>query len=257
MSALAFSPARGGRVQGFSDASAASVEPNVLKRSLLCDGMNPADRAAFASVCWDVRETRDRHFLFRAGQQLNHVLLIVEGWAARARYLPTGERFISGFLLPGDLGDTRPSVTGPVDHSIIALTPLRVAHIPVDTLDIMARQRPEIRVMLDRSAALDHMTLRTWLENSRKSAAGRIAHLICELHARVAGALQPGVDRVPFPLTQSEIADAVGLTAVHVNRVLRDLRAEGVIVLRRSVLTIVDRARLVAIAGFDGRYLQP
>jgi CRP-like cAMP-binding protein len=166
--------------------------------------------------------------------------------------LPDGGRQITGFLLPGDICDTGAAILKQTDHSIFALTQVKIASITRAALIEATRERQAFWW----ASLVDEAVLRTWIVNlGRRDAHARIAHLLCELHARMkrVGLIQDG--EFSLPLTQEQLADALGLTSVHVNRTLQRLRAEGLVALRNRTLTILDTERLSEVAGFDAGYL--
>jgi CRP-like cAMP-binding protein len=142
-----------------------------------------------------------------------------------------------------------------MDHSIATLTRAKVAYIPRDRMDALA-ERPKLTRALWWATLVDEAVLRAWIVNiGRRDAYEAIGHLICELHCRMKNVGRAADHAFELPLTQEEFADALGLTPVHVNRVLQRLRAEGLITLKRGALEILDYPRLEAAAGFNSNYL--
>ena len=191
------------------------------------------------------------------GETASAIYLIKEGFACRYRLLPEGSRQIVSFLLPGDLCDVTSLLGRPMDHSIGTLTTTRVAVIAPDTLSDLLRREHRIAAALWWSNLQDEAMLRERIVAlGRRNAHGRIAYLLCELLWRheAVGLSQDGT--VDLPLTQAELGDALGLTPVHVSRVLKQFRDEGFIELVHHRLTIRDLARLQRIAGFNSAYLQ-
>jgi CRP-like cAMP-binding protein len=214
-----------------------------------------ADREALNDLCRDAREMGARRNIIREGERPDHVHLIVEGWAARYKLLPDGARQITAFLLPGDFCDLHVTILGEMDHSIATLTPARVAYIRHGEMDALAA-RPGLARAFWWATLVDEAVLRAWIVNvGRRDALEAIGHLLCELHVRMANIGLAAGGTFELPLTQEEIADALGLTPVHVNRVLQRMRSEGLISLKRSALEILDVARLQSVAGFSANYL--
>lgn len=213
------------------------------------------DRAALDEVCADAREMAARRNIIREGERPDHVHLMVEGWAARYKLLPDGERQITAFLLPGDLCDLHITILGEMDHSIATLTRARVAFIPRDAMDRLT-ERPTLAKAFWWTTLVDEAVLRSWIVNvGRRDALAAVGHLICELYVRMRNVGLTDDHHFEMPLTQEEIADALGITSVHVNRVLQRLRSERLISLKRSSLTILDYPRLEQVAGFSANYL--
>ena len=195
--------------------------------------------------------------IIRDGQRSASVALLVSGWAARFKLLPDGSRQITAFLLPGDFCDLQLLILKEMDHDVVALTPVTLACIAGKAMEELPLRSPALARALWQSALVDEAILRQWLTSiGRRDARAAIAHILCELHFRMTIAGLARADAIDLPVTQSQLADATGLTGVHVNRVLQGLRGDGLITLSRRQLTIHDVARLSEIAGFDAAYLR-
>lgn len=204
----------------------------------------------------DVRKTAARRDIISEGERPEHLHLIIDGWATRYKILSSGSRQITAFLLPGDFCDLHTTILGHMDHAIGALTPCRVAWIPSDWFDRLTAEHSGLTRALWWGTLLDEAILRNWVVNiGRRDAYERIAHLLCELHARMQMIGLVDDDRLELPITQEELADATGLTPVHVNRKLQRLRGDNLIELSGGVLTIKNVAELKRVAGFDPSYL--
>ena len=184
------------------------------------------------------------------------VFLLQEGMAMRYRNLPDGRRQIMTFLIPGDLCDPHVFLLRTMDHSIGTLTPVRVSPISREGLMHTFATRPRISAALWWSSLQEESMLRERIVSlGRRDARGRIAYLLCELlwrHAAM-GLVEDGVFRLP--LTQTEVGDALGLTPVHVNRVLRSFREHRLISIEHRLLRVLDVGGLQEIAAFDNAYL--
>ena len=194
--------------------------------------------------------------LIREGDQPGPVLVMLEGWGCRYKILPAGTRQITAFLMPGDACDLHVGMLAEMDHSIQVLTPARVAAISRGEMDAMMVDYPRIAQAMYVSQLVDEGTLRAWIVSmGRRSSIERVAHLMCELwlRARVIGIQLD--EPLALPLSQLVLADALGMTPVHINRVLKQLRLAGAMALRRGSLLIMDPVKLVQIAGFDENYL--
>lgn len=214
------------------------------------------DARALLGLCRDTRVVHDGRDVIAERERPDHVHLIVDGWAARYKLLHDGSRQITAFLLPGDIDDLHANLLRQSDHGIVALTPLRVAFVAPDALEQLMTSRPGVARALRWSMLVDKAILRAWLVNvGRRDAKARVMHLFCELRERLVVLGFAKNDPAPFPLTQEEIGDALGLTPVHVNRVLQRMRADGLIVLHRRLLQVRDFDRLAAAAGFSAAYL--
>ncbi len=197
-----------------------------------------------------------RRDLIREGERPRAVYLVLSGWAARHKTLEDGRRQLLQFLLPGDLCDTHNVVLREMDHSIGALTELRYAEVSHDQVEEMERDFPNLRRALWWHSMSAIAIQREWTTNiGQRSAVERLAHLFCELFLRLrAVGLTEGLSYA-LPLTQTDLADATGLTSVHVNRTLQDMRKAGLIVLEHRKLTIPAWAALTASALFSPEYL--
>ena len=213
------------------------------------------DRAALDEICGEAREIGARRNVIREGDRPEYVHLVVEGWAARYKLLPDGGRQITAFLIPGDFCDLHVTILGEMDHNIATITRSRIAFIPRDRMDALT-DRPRLARALWWATLVDEAVLRAWIVNiGRRDAQEAIGHLICELHVRMRNIGLVSDRAFELPLTQEEIADALGLTAVHVNRVLQRMRADKLITLSHGSLTILDARRLEEASGFNANYL--
>ena len=167
--------------------------------------------------------------LIREGQASSEVRLVLKGFACRYKLLPTGGRQIVGYLLPGDFCDLNVFILKAMDHSIGTLSPCTVVDIPRRRI-LELTDRPGIARAFWWVTLVDEGTLREWLLNiGQRNAAKRIGHLLCELLTRLQIVGLAEADRYELPLTQSDIADTLGLSNVHVNRSLQTLREMGLI----------------------------
>lgn len=219
--------------------------------------LSEAEKLAVRGWFSGTRRVAGGEEIVREGEAPQAVSVLVEGLACRHRSLPDGRRQIMAYLLPGDLLDLHALIMGEMDHSICALTPCKIALAPHQRMTETMEQFPELERALWRDTLIDAALAREWLVGlGRRSAYGRIAHLLSEVTERLdtAGLGEGGV--IELPLTQQELADSLGLSLVHVNRVLQRLRASGLISLGRGALQIVDRDGLKAAGGFDASYLR-
>ncbi len=197
-----------------------------------------------------------RKDLIREGDQPGPVLVVLEGWAFRYKALPSGSRQIMAFLMPGDACDLNIGMLAEMDHSIQTVTYAEVATIEGSAMDEMMAAHPRIARAMYVAQLVDEGTLRAWIVSlGRRSSAERAAHLLLELYIRgVRTGLASG-NQMELPLSQVILADALGMTPVHINRVLQTFRRSGAVELQRGVLRIQDPAALTRIPGFDDNYL--
>lgn len=189
-------------------------------------------------------------------QALDLSMLIVSGHAARYKDLPNGQRQITDIHVAGDFTDLHGFVLKRLEHHIGSLTPLRMAFVPHAALTRISEEQPHLLRMLWLSTLIDSAIQRERLLSiGRRTAVARIAHLMCELYVRLDLVGEVDGTSFAFPATQLDIADATGLTSVHVNRMLRQLRDEGMMTFRNGRVEIHDLKRLEKVAEFDRSYL--
>jgi CRP-like cAMP-binding protein len=207
-------------------------------------------------ICVNPRLIGPRTDLILEGDTPHDVPLIMYGMACRHKVRADGVRQILAYLLPGDLGDIDGTLLETMDHTISTLSACRVIHIAPETVAELMRQYPQVARALRMSGLVDEGTSREWLVNiGRRSAVEKIAHLFCELLLRLQVVGLTKGESYGLPLTQSDLADTTGLSNVHVNRSLQELRRQGVIEWKSGRLTILDLPRLKAIAEFRSNYL--
>ena len=204
----------------------------------------------------EIAQFRAGKTIVRSGETLTHSALLVEGLVGRYKDLSEGQRQIMEIHVPGDFLDLHGFLLKKLDHDVGALTPARIAWVPHAALSLITEQQPHLTRLLWLSTLMDASIQRERiLSVGRRSARARIAHLICELYLRCeAVGLAAGMSYA-LPLTQVDLADATGLTSVHVNRMLRELREEGLVTFRGGRVTIHDWERLQTTADFDPIYL--
>ncbi|HEY8592648.1 MAG TPA: Crp/Fnr family transcriptional regulator [Sphingomicrobium sp.] len=194
--------------------------------------------------------------IISAGKKVDEIHLVTSGLATRSKTLRDGSRQMMAFLVPGDLCDVEVFVLEAMDHDILALNRTTCALIPAAEMEKLLTESSNLTRALWWSTMTDSAVLREWIVNhGQRDARERIAHIFCELliRYRIVG---EGLDNaIPFPLTQEELAEATGMTPIHVNRMLHDLRAERVIELGNRTLRVVDFERLAEIAQYEPAYL--
>jgi len=203
----------------------------------------------------------DQHF--KAGQDISvegkpppSVFILVEGMAFRYRTLADGRRQIMTFLLPGDLCDLHSFLVKKMDHSVASLTPVHLAAIPREEILEMGIRYPRISVALWWSSMQEEAMLRERIVAlGRRNAAARIAYILCELVWRNRAIGRADHNCIDLPLTQTELADTLGLTPVHVTRVLQSMRRDKLLILEHRQLTLLDIDRLACVAQFNKDYL--
>jgi CRP-like cAMP-binding protein len=218
--------------------------------------LNEGDVAALTRATANGRWVLPRHDLIREGDRPGVVFVILEGWACRYKILPNGTRQVLAYLMPGDSCDLHIALLAEMDHSIQTITEVLVATVDRRDMDALLENHRGIAKALYIGQLIDEGTMRAWITSmGRRTSVERVAHLMCELYlrARTIGLIEE--TRFEVPLSQRLLADSLGMTAVHLNRVVKKLRLENAMTLGRSSLTITDPQKLAQIAGFDENYL--
>lgn len=189
-----------------------------------------------------IREFSKHEHLARAGDPQRIVYKVQDGWACRYSVVPDGRRQITALFLPGDLCEPQWLLAGKAQLPIVAITPMTVAEIPLE--NIYAQPGKALQDIL--GAMLEAFNRQTdWIVSlGRKSAKARVQEFLLELHRRLHASDAQSAQRCSIPLTQQDMADVLGLTAVHVNRVLMDLRKSGAISFRGKSLSLGRNERV-------------
>ena len=188
--------------------------------------------------------------------QAEHAYALLDGWALRFRVFQDGRRQICRLFLPGDFIGLSGSLFGVSGHSVVALTDVVAAKFKTRQVAEQLRTSPRLWLAALWSYARDRAILDERIASiGRRSAYERLAHVLVELHARLEFGGQTDGDSFVLPLTQEHLADLLGLTSIHINRVLRRMRQEGLVAIEGRVVRLLARDRLMAIADFDPRYL--
>lgn len=218
--------------------------------------LSDADRDAIRALPFTTRHARSGQILVEEGDTTTHCSVLMDGYACRHKITSGGGRQIVSFHLPGDLLDVQHLFLPTADHNVQAITDLKLTSVPQDRLRALTRAHPAVGEALWRDSLIDASIFREWVLNvGRRDAKGRIAHMLCEFAVRRQAAGLGSPERFELPMTQEEIADATGLTPIHVNRMLQALSADGVIARDKRHVHIVDWERMRRIADFDIAYL--
>lgn len=220
------------------------------------EALSDRDLVALNALVPRVRQVGAGIDLISEGDNPENVHLILDGFACRYKMLPNGQRQIMAYLLPGDFCDLNVFILDQMDHNIGTISACQVVDIPRAAIDEITAKHPRITRAFWWCALVDEAVLREWLVNlGAREANQRLAHLLCELLARLEVVGRVTDNSFTFPFTQTDLADTMGLSNVHVNRTLRELREEGLLTLKHRVVTILDVERLRAYCGFTPNYL--
>lgn len=231
------------------------IEPFLLKLRAR-DDLSPEEEQAVSGLVGSFADVAKDRTVIRHGEELQHSVLLLSGWLARAKDLPGGERQLAELHVPGDFADLHSFTLKRLDHDVISITPCKIALVPHNRLREITEQHPHLTRLFWLMTNIDASIQREWtLSLGQRTAISRMAQLFCELNVRLAiGGLVQG-NSFDFPLTQVELGQCLGLTSVHVNRTLQELRRRGVVELQGGRLTILDPVALRKVAEFDDTYL--
>ena len=214
------------------------------------------ERAALMRLPMQVQELRADQDIIREGDRPSRSCLLIEGHASRYSVTATGKRQIFSFHIPGEIPDIQSLHIKIMDHTLGTISRCKVGFIQHEVLQELCHGHPRLGDAFWRETLINGAIFREWMKGiGRRDAKARIAHLMCEMVTRLkAVGLVEDLSCV-WPYTQAELADALGLSAVHVNRTLQEIRAAKLIVLTKDRLTVKDWDGLVAMGEFDPTYL--
>ncbi|VVT21763.1 conserved hypothetical protein [Sphingomonas sp. EC-HK361] len=204
-----------------------------------------------------VRRLAARTALVEEGSTPSEMQVLLSGWACRYSQQPDGRRRIVAFYIPGDICDFDVFLMTAIDQSIASIGPALVAGLDRGAINELALTQPRTSQGLWWESLVSAAIQRAWTINvGHRSAKQRIAHLLCELHTRLAMVGMVDGGSCDFPLTQADIADACGLTSIHTNRALQEIRTLGLIALQDQRLDILHETALADLGRFNPAYLQ-
>lgn len=218
--------------------------------------LSDEERRAILGLPVTVRKFATDQDFVREGDRPSECCLVVEGFAASYKHSQDGKRQFMAFYIPGDIPDLQSLHLDVMDHNIATLVPSKLAFIPHAALHEATRRYPGLAAALWRDTLIDAAIFREWIINvGRRDAYARMAHLLCELAAKLKAVGLMADSSFELPLTQSELGDATGLSTVHVNRTLQELRSNGLIRSEGKTLFIDDWDGLKRAGEFDPTYL--
>jgi CRP-like cAMP-binding protein len=231
------------------------LQPMIVKLESV-SALTDQERQAVENLPVRVHALKARQDIVRDGDTATQCCLILEGWACRYKILGEGKRQIFSFHIAGDIPDLQSLHIPLMDHTLATMTAAKVAFIPHEALRDLTYQYPRLGAVLWRDTLVDAGIFREWMAcMGQRSAYDHLAHLFCELYLKQEAVGLAGENRCPLPITQVDLADATGLSNVHVNRVLQEMRGNGLITLRGNTLVIQAWDELIRAAEFDETYL--
>ena len=220
------------------------------------DRVSDAERRLLEQAVVRQRAAAKGEDLVREGDRPSESLFLITGFAARYNLVRTGKRQITALHVPGDFVDLHSFLVKRMDHSVMTMTACTVGVVPHDALRAISETQPHLTRLLGVNIAVDAAIHRHWIVNiGRQSALQHTAHLFCEMFWRLQAVGLTEGHSFKFPLTQAELGDTLGLSTVHVNRVVQELRKEGLITWRGETVIVEDWPRLQQLAEFDPTFL--
>jgi len=236
---------------------AAADDHAPLIRQLESTGdLSDKDRNALRTLPLRIRTLAERRDIFREGSQPTESCLVLDGILCRYKMLSNGRRQILSFHFAGDMPDLQSLYLNAMDHSLASITTARIALVSHDAVLSLIHAHPGVSDALARHAMIDASIFREWIANvGRRTSIERVAHVICECFVRMRALGVAQLSDFELPLTQSELADATGLSNVHVNRTMKEIRRLKLVETNGSVHGIRDWELLQEAADFDPAYL--
>ncbi len=214
------------------------------------------DREALLNLSYRTQTIEASTYIVREGERPTQSCLIVSGFAYRHKVTADGARQIVSVHIPGDFVDLEGALLNVADHNVQALTRCEVAFIRREAVRDLILSHPKVGMTMWVDTLIDGAVFREWVVNvGRRDARSRIAHLLCEFARRLEVAGLADEYRYELPMTQEQLADATGLTPVHVNRILQQLTREGLVEREKRFVAIPDWEKLSRVAGFTETYL--
>lgn len=220
------------------------------------DAISPEEEEALRDTIAEVEEVPARKTLVKRGETLNRSILLLDGFVCRYKDLRNGRRQITAMHVPGDFLDLHGFTLKHLDHDVMSLSPARVAYAAHDRLTRLTDTFPHMTRLLWFSTNLDAAIHREWeLSLGQRTGPAKAAHLICELYTRLEIVGLIGDNYFELPMNQTEMGECLGLTVVHTNRVLKELRERGFAQFKNGIVTIQNMEQLKIFAEFDPTYL--
>lgn len=231
------------------------IQPLIRKLEIFTEFSDEEKRALQAAM-GPIRSYGAHEDVIREGDMGSGVPVVVSGFACRHKMLPDGRRQVIGYFLPGDMCDARVFILKKMDHTISTLAPTMTCVLPRDAIIDLTSRFPRVTRAFWWNTLVEEAIVRQWLVNvGQRTALERLAHLFCEIYIRMQAVGLATPAGCELPVTQSELADTVALSTVHVNRTLKELRRVGLVSMGGKSLLIHDLPGLMALAMFDPGYL--
>jgi CRP-like cAMP-binding protein len=233
-----------------------SLSEALIRRLKVDNNLDAPDVQALEQLPIKLREMPAQASIVNQGDRPSHCCLVIEGFVCRSLTKPDGKRQILAVHIAGDIPDLQSLYLRVLDHDIWTASPAKVGFIAHASLIPIIRSRPTIAAALWRETLIDAAIFREWIVNvGRRDARGAMAHFLVEQGMRLSSVGIGNLEKFQLPLTQCELGDVLGLTPVHVNRVLQQLRKDNLLDFKKGIVEILDLGRLKEAAEFDALYL--
>jgi CRP-like cAMP-binding protein len=239
-----------------ASAKVAHILDRMVRKFEMRANLDETDRAALYRLPFEIRDVPANRYIAREGDRPPGATLIISGLAYRHKVTVDGARQILSVHIPGDFVDLEGSLLRIADHNVQSLTQCEIAIVPRAALVRLIEQHAKLAHAMWVDTLIDGSIFREWIVNvGRRDARAGMCHLLCEFARRLKAAGMAEDGGYELPMTQEQLADALGITPVHVNRVLRDLDREGLIVRNKRFLRVPSWEALRKVAGFNENYL--
>ena len=233
-----------------------SIPGTLVRRLRTTSGLTDDELRVVRELPILVRTCPPEQHIVRDGDRPSECCLIVTGFAMRTKTTSTGQRQILSLHVPGDIPDLQSLHLHVMDHDLVTLTECTLGFIGHTPLRKLHRERPDIANLFWRDTLIDAAMFREWIVNiGQRPAPSRLAHILAELRQRLRIIGLTDNRSFDMPLTQEQIGDALGITSIHANRVIKQLRTEGIVEIHRGRVTILDERKFEELADFDNRYM--
>ncbi|WP_441268343.1 Crp/Fnr family transcriptional regulator [Bradyrhizobium sp. 215_C5_N1_1] len=233
-----------------------TIRAALVRRLRTSSGISDDDVKEIEALPIAVRQYSAEAPVVRDGERATDCCLIADGFCARSKTIASGKRQILSIHIPGEIPDLMSLFLHVMDHDLSTLTPCTLGFISHETLRKLHQRSPSVAEMFWRDTLIDAAMFREWIVNvGQRPAPARLAHVMIELRERLRVIGRLDGNGFEMPLTQEQIGEALGITGVHANRVIKQLRQEGIVELHRGRVTVLDERKFLDLADFDGRYL--
>jgi CRP-like cAMP-binding protein len=235
------------------ESRAATTLARALQRH---DRISAEEQRILGELPWRIKEFAVRSEIVKAGSQPSDCCMILEGFAARAQYLGDGKRQLTALHIPGDFVDLHSFTLKTMDHSVMALNRCLIALVGHEAIGRVTEVSPHLTRLFWMSTNVDAAIQRAWIVRlGQLSSEGHMAHLLCEIYLRLKAVDLASEWSFELPITQTELADFMGRSTVHVNRTLQALRTRRLVSWDKARVQILNWERLQKVASFDATYL--